>query len=272
MCTLVIEGGIHEGLTDQPPRLHQRPLHPVHLRRTGREIHTRWKRKKQNHHEQHGGRGPGSRDPPTSRALETGNATVSDSARAGGGGERGSAASPVSDTTAAAASPAPPCPARHGCRRRAPTQPSASSAVRPPRPLRPHPEPAAAPPRRQERPAAGERREAAGQRGRGPGGGQRALHHLHGRDGAMVVVARGRYTSGRNRVESSRGEESPGGRWRRWRWWTGGDPCGGIFSWRVHVADARSSTYPPLCRSRLHSTAFAWSPCPPKSLLSLLLY
>lgn len=41
---------------------------------------------------------------PTSRALETGKATVSDSARAGGGAK--SPANPLSDTTAAAASPA----------------------------------------------------------------------------------------------------------------------------------------------------------------------
>jgi hypothetical protein len=55
---------------------------------------------------------------PTSRAFATGNATVSDSARAGGVGSGDtSPANPVSDTTAAAASPAaacrtarPPCP------------------------------------------------------------------------------------------------------------------------------------------------------------------
>lgn len=46
----------------------------------------------------------------TSRALDTGKATVSDSARAGAGGSGDtSPANPVSDTTAAAASPAAAC-------------------------------------------------------------------------------------------------------------------------------------------------------------------
>lgn len=256
----MVEGGINEGLTDQPPRLHQRPLHPVHLPAT----QTNKIAIKENSFLLATTRK--SESGPTSRAFATGNATVSDSARAGsvGSGDT-SPANAVSDTTAAAASPPAACPSARppfsvpeplptatgsgggGCSRLADcTRSLALPAAR----------------------TAG--RGGAFRTRPGSGRGARVAVREHstismdatpaggnGEKSELFSVARGGTGV---QVDTGDVHENLSGcaffSWSSSRalgQWTGGDPCEGIFP-SVHVAGAGSHTY----LRRVRPPAFGW--------------